>query len=123
MDRGPGIERGTRSVGAVCGQSGFGEEFRRLAHRTKQATSLVFLHRRIDLIRPGENAAGKVAHLLKAVGLEQLRGPLAAGTRAAVNDDLLVLVELPKAVGKVVLRNKQTADLCDLILVRLAHVE
>ena len=40
-----------------------------------------------------------------------------------MDEDLLVRIQLAKAVGHVVLRDELAADLGDLELVRLAHIE
>ena len=81
------------------------------------------MHLRVDLVGPGENAAGEIFHFGVALLREELGDALAAAAGAALHDDLAVAVDLGETLRHLALRNERAADVGDLIFVRLANVE
>src|ERR1700719_1440256 len=82
-------------------------------------------HRRIDLFRPSQNAAGEVRNICESSLLEGQRGLLAAYASFAVDDDFAVLLvcQLGGAALNVTDRNQRRTEIRDLMLMRLADVE
>ena len=70
-----------------------------------------------------QNPAGQVLHVLETLLLQELRSPLAAPAGLALHHDVLVGIELANTLRQIVQRNQMTADVRDLILVRLAHIQ
>ncbi len=60
---------------------------------------------RIDLVGPGQNAAGEIFYLGEAILLQVLGDLLTAATRLAVDNNLTIAVELADALCNIVLRN------------------
>src|SRR3984957_20128451 len=87
--------------------------------------SSVLWHRRIDLFRPSQNAAGEVRNIRESSLLEGQRGLLAAYASFAVDDDFAVLFvcQLGGAALNVTDRNQRRTEIRDLMLMRLAGVE
>jgi len=81
-------------------------------------------HLRIDLARPGVDAALQVEHLREAARLEEHRDLGAARAMVADADDLRFVVELLAACGDLRHRDRDAAgDVGGLDFPRLAHVE
>jgi hypothetical protein len=85
-----------RALGGVL-ETGFGpgKERRMLA---SHQNSSVFRDGGIDLVAPGEDAAGHVPRILKAMLFEQIDRFLAAGSAFAMDHDVSVRIELAQAV-------------------------
>src|SRR5215213_268946 len=84
---------------------------------------LVLRHAGVDLLAPGCDAALDVVDVLEALVLQELDGPCAAASGLAVNDEVLVLIQLSQTLRKLAKGYEPHADVGDLVLVRLAHVE
>src|SRR5580692_11345062 len=84
-----------------------------------------FWHRRIDLFRPSQNAAGEVRNIRESSLLEGQRRLLAAYASFAVDDDFAVLLvcQLGGVALNVTDRNQRRTEIRDLMLMRLADVE
>src|SRR5258708_11905700 len=82
-------------------------------------------HRRIDLFRPSQNAAGEVRNICESSLLEGQRGLLAAYASFAVDDHFAVLLvcQLGGAALNVTDRNQRRTEIRDLMLMRLADIE
>src|SRR5260370_20704266 len=82
-------------------------------------------HRRIDLFRPSQNAAGEVRHIRESSLLQGQRGLLAAYANSAIDDDFAVLLvcQLGGAALNVADRNQRRTEIRDLMFMRLADVE
>src|ERR1035441_9319404 len=83
----------------------------------------VLLHPGVDLVAPGQDAAGKVDDAGIANLLEKLRNALAARAGAAMDYDLAIPVDLGQAAGHFVLGDELAADVGDPVLIWLADVE
>src|SRR5271170_371687 len=83
----------------------------------------VFCDLRIDVGRPGINAARKIVQFFESALSQKLRGLLAATTALAVDNDLAAAVEFIDACRQVAQRNEFRSEVGDLVFVRLAHVE
>src|SRR5215218_909325 len=84
---------------------------------------LVLRDARVYLLAPGVDATPDVVDVLEAGVLEELDGPRAAPAALAVDGKSLVPVELDQALRQLGEGNEPRADVGDLVLVRLAHVE
>src|SRR5271155_2807860 len=78
---------------------------------------------RIDIGRPGVDAACQVVQFLESALREELCGFLAPAAALAVDNDLPAAVELARARRQIAKRNELRAKVCDLVFVRLTHVE
>ena len=61
-----------------------------LRSKRQRGRELVLLDLRVDLVGPGQDAAGDIADLQESVGLEQFSDLLAARSAAAVDEDFLL---------------------------------
>ena len=86
---------------------------------------LVLGHGGVDFFGPGEDASGEIRDVSEACALEGQGGFLAAGSRAAVDDDLIVLMlgEFPDARFNRADGDERSAEVGDLVLVGFANVE
>src|SRR5258708_19826332 len=87
--------------------------------------SLVLWHRRIDLFRPSQNAAGEVRNIRESSLLEGQRGLLAAYASFAIDDDFAVLLvcQLGGAALNVTDWNQRRTEIHDPVLMRFADIE
>src|SRR5512132_3490650 len=83
----------------------------------------VFRNLGIDLVRPGENPSGEIADVLEAGLPKEFDGGCAATASLAVDDDLAVVIQLVYALRQIAEWDEVSADVGDLIFVRLANVE
>src|SRR5262245_56793674 len=89
-----------------------------------ETASLIFWHRRVDLVRPIEDPPLEVLHLLEPLLPEERRRPRAPCTHLAVHDDLLVSRKLLVAARNLAQRNqRRSGNPANLILGRLADIE
>src|SRR5438552_11272769 len=94
-----------------------------LLDSTPAAPSILW-NARIDLLGPREHPALQVLQVLKALGTEELQHLHAPNAGAAVEDDLVVRVELLQAVRHVVHGNQAgVGDARDLGFIRLPDVD
>src|SRR5918992_1278860 len=84
---------------------------------------LVLWDARVYLLAPGVDAALNVVDVLEAGFLQELDGSRAAAAGLAVDGEGLVPVELDEALGELGQGYEPRADVRNLVLVRLAHVE
>src|SRR4028119_1107434 len=84
---------------------------------------LVLRDARVDLLAPGGDAALDVVDAPEPGVLQKLDGLRAPAAGLAVDGEVLVLVELREAPRKLAQGHELHADVRDLVLVRLAHVE
>src|SRR5215212_12004533 len=89
----------------------------------KPVASLILRDARVDLFAPGCDTALDVVDVLEAGVLQELDGLRAAAAGLAVNDEVLVLIQLDQTLRQLAQGYELHADVGDLILVRLAHVE
>src|SRR5215217_92194 len=101
---------------------------RRGGHASERPAStsrsdLVLGYARVDLLAPGRDAAFDVVDVLETRVLQQLDGPGAAGSGLAVDDKVLVLIQLHQTLRQLAEGYEPDADVGDFVLVRLAYVE
>src|SRR5215210_1950578 len=85
--------------------------------------SLILRNARVDLLAPGDDAALDVVYVLEAGVLQELDGPGAAAAGLAVDDEVLVLVQLRQTLRQFAQGHELHTDVGDFVLVRLSHVE
>src|SRR5258706_13813072 len=83
----------------------------------------VLRHLRIHSLRPSRNPARQILHLREPSLPQELDRLRAAPAHLAVNDNLSARIQFLYRVGQIVQRNQMSADVADLIFVRLAHIE
>src|SRR6516162_263681 len=85
--------------------------------------ALIFRNARVNLFRPGVNAACPVVHFGEA-GLPQEIDRLgAASAHLAVDNDFAAGGEFVDALGQIIQRNEVAVEVADLVLVWFADVE
>ena len=77
----------------------------------------------VDSLRPGIDAAGQVVDLCEPRLAEEVSSLGAASAHLAVDDDLPAGVELADPLWQVIQRDQVAANVADLVLVRLTHIE
>src|ERR671921_410969 len=66
----------------------------------KSVASLILRNARVDLLAPGDDAALDVVDVLEAGVLQELDGSGAAAAGLAMNDEVLVLIQLGQTLWK-----------------------
>src|SRR5918998_5814152 len=85
--------------------------------------SLILRDARVYLLAPGGDAALDVVDVLEAGFSQELDGPRAPSAGLAVDGEGLVLIQLDQAFRQLAKRYEPRADVGDLVLVWLAHIE
>src|SRR5918998_1507585 len=85
--------------------------------------SLILRDARVYLLAPGADAALDVVDVLEARFSQELYCPRAPSVGLAVNGEGLVLIQLDQAFRQLAKRYEPRADVGDLVLVWLAHIE
>src|SRR5690242_3293622 len=80
-------------------------------------------HGRIDFIRPSQNAAFEIPDLAKTGLLQELHGVRGTLPAAAMGHDFARAIELAGAPGQFAEGDQMPAQIANLVLMRLAHVE
>src|SRR5579862_7344893 len=90
-----------------------------------QRTSMISVlrHLRIHALRPRSNPARKIVNLAKSSLLQEGDGLRATPAHFAVDHNFAARIEFVDALRKIVEGNQMSAEIADLIFVRLAHVE
>src|SRR3954463_3548339 len=83
----------------------------------------VLRHAGIDTVSPGQNSARQIVHFLESRLAQEIHRLGAAHAGAAMSDDFLAGIELVHTIRQFAERNQMSADVADVILVRLAHIE
>src|ERR1700721_1006368 len=86
-------------------------------------TGLVLRHLSINPLRPCGNSACQVVHLGEARLLQKSDGFRASSAHLAMGYYLALGIEFSDTLWKIAQRNKISAQVTDLIFVRLAHIE
>src|SRR5438876_8141461 len=87
------------------------------------AARLIFRHGWIDLIGPGQNAAGEVVNLAEPGLLQEIDSFSGAFAAAAMRHDFARRVEFVHAARQLAERNQFTLEIANLVFVRLAHIQ
>src|SRR5580658_912351 len=83
----------------------------------------VLRHIRIHALRPRRNPARQIVNFGEAGLLQESYCLGAAAAHLAVDYDFAAGIQFVNAIGQVVQRNQMSANVADLIFVRLTHVE
>src|SRR5229473_5781054 len=106
----------TEVIAAGCSPS-------KAADKSVRPTRSILWHFRIYAVGPGQDPAGQVVNFLESGLAEEVHRFGAAHAGAAMGHDLLAGVQFVHPFGQVAERNQMSADVADLIFVRLAHIE
>src|SRR3954454_22445650 len=79
----------------------------------------VLRHAGIDAISPGQNSARQVVDLLESRLAQEIHRLGATHARPAMSDDFLAGIKLVHPIRQFAERNQMSADVADVILVRL----
>src|SRR5271166_3561975 len=77
----------------------------------------------VDALGPSVDAAYQVVHVGEALLLEEVDGLGAAAAHLAVDNDLARSIEFADALRQVFQRDEMSAEVADLVFVRIADVE
>jgi hypothetical protein len=107
--------RGTRSGARLLSGMAAGDQGVRIIS--------ILRHLRIYPICPGENASCKVVHLPETCLAQKGDGFAAAHAGAAMGHDLAAGIEFVDTLWQIAQGDEVSADVADLVFVRLAHVK
>src|SRR5438874_13373463 len=95
-----------------------------IARRSGRSTYLILLHGRIDLMRPGIDAAFEIEHATEAVPSQKLNSLGTSHPAVAMRHDLRARIEFIETIGQFVQWNQsRTLDSRDVVLEFFADVE
>src|SRR3989442_14919943 len=81
----------------------------------------ILRHLRINLIRPSQNPARQVMHLLETRLPQESNCLAASNARPAVRDDFAARVKLMDSFRQIPERDEISVEIADLVFVRFAH--
>src|ERR1700687_598201 len=114
----------TSNSASVCGKGAESDELCALFSGVMADVSIsasIFRHFGIDAIRPCQNSAGELVHFFESGLAQKLYCLGTAHAGPAVRHNFLAGIQFIDALGQIAQRDQMSADIADLVFVRLAH--